>query len=41
MLGGEIISIGSETRTEHMKSLFLGQNVQLLNVKIRGAYSYH
>ena len=40
MLYREIIAVCSEIHTKHINTL-CGQNVELLNVKPGGTYSYH
>ena len=40
MLCREIIALCSQTHTKHVSTL-CGQNVELLNVKESGAYSFH
>jgi len=40
MLYREIIAVCSQIHTKHTNTL-CGQNVELLNVKPRGTYSYH
>jgi hypothetical protein len=40
MLYREIIAVCSEIHTKHINTL-CGQNVELLNVKPGGAYTYH
>jgi hypothetical protein len=40
MLFKEIIAVGSENRTKHTNTLY-GQNVELINFKAGGIYSYH
>ena len=40
MLYREIIVVCSQIHTKHINTL-CGQNVELLNVKSGGAYSYH
>jgi hypothetical protein len=40
MLFKEIIAVYSENRTKYI-NIFSGQNVELMNVKAGGPYSYH
>jgi len=40
MLYSEIITVCSEIHKEHINAL-CGQNVELLNIKRGGTYSYH
>jgi hypothetical protein len=40
MLYREIIAVSSEIQTKHINTL-CGQNVEFVNVKLRGKYSYH